>query len=397
MPEREATRVIHAGMDADAAGSVTRPVSPPIVQSAAWVYPDVATIDAVYAEGAPGYIYGRYGVPNHRELERALADLEGAEAGVATTNGSSAIVAVLLALTRSGSRVVAAHRVYGGTRGILNHEMARFGVETTWVDVADLEAVRAALGGEPRPALLWVDTIANPTMRTSDLPALAGLAGDAGVPLVVDNTFATPLHCRPLEHGASLVVHSATKFIAGHNDASGGVVVGPAALVEPVRDVAVRVGGVGAPFEAWLCLRGLRTLDVRLARSSATALALAEALEAHPAARRVHYPGLASDPTHDVARRVLRDGFGSMLSVDLGTAAVARAAVDRLRLVQFVETLGGVMTTVVHHPSTSYRDLTDEQLAAIGVSPGLLRFSIGIEAAQDIIDDVVGALGPAGQ
>lgn len=396
MPEREATRVIHAGTDTDSAGSVTRPVGPPIVQSAAWVYPDVATIDAVYAGGASGYIYGRYGVPNHRELERALADLEGAEAGVATTNGPSAIVAVLLALTRAGSRVVAAHRVYGGTRGILNHEMARFGVETTWVDVADPEAVRVALAGEPRPALLWVDTIANPTMRVSDLPVLAGLAGEAGVPLVVDNTFATPLHCRPLEHGASLVVHSATKFIAGHNDASGGVVVGPAALVEPVRDVAVRVGGVGAPFEAWLCLRGLRTLDVRLARSSATALALAEALEAHAAARCVHYPGLASDPTHDVARRVLRDGFGSMLAVDLGTAAAARAAVDRLRLVQFVETLGGVMTTVVHHPSTSYRDLTDEQLAAIGISPGLLRFSIGIEAAEDVIADIVGALGPGG-
>ncbi len=397
MPNHEQTRVVHAGADADAAGSLTRPVAPPIVQSAAWVYPDVATIDAVYERGAPAYIYGRYGVPNHRELERALAELEGAEAGVATTNGSSAIVAVLLALARAGSRVVAAHRVYGGTRGILNHEMARFGVETTWVDVADLDAVRAALAGGPRPALLWVDTIANPTMRASDLPALACLARDAGVPLVVDNTFATPLHCRPLEHGAGLVVHSATKFIAGHNDAAGGVVVGPAALVEPVRDVATRVGGVGAPFEAWLCLRGLRTLDVRLARSSATALALAEALEEHPTVRRVHYPGLASDPTHEVARRVLRGGFGSMLAVDLGTAAAARAAVDRLRLAQFVETLGGVMTTVVHHPSTSYRELTDEQLAAIGVSPGLLRFSIGIEAAEDIIGDVVAAVDGAGQ
>ena len=208
------------------------------------------------------------------------------------------------------------------------------------------------------------------------------------------------------EREATRVIHAgtdadaaglATKFIAGHNDASRGVVVGPAALVEPVRDVVVRVGGAGAPFEAWLCLRGLRTLDVRLARSSATALALAEALEAHPAARRVHYPGLGSDPTHDVAHRVLRDGFGSMLAVDLDTAAAARAAVDRLRLVQFVETLGGVMTTVVHHPSTSYRDLTDEQLAAIGISSGLLRFSIGIEAAEDVIADIVGALGPGGQ
>ena len=397
MPEREQTRVVHAGATADAAGSLTRSVAPPMAQSTAWVYPDIATIDAVYEDGAPAYIYGRYGVPNHRELEQAVAELEGAEAGVATTNGSSAIFAVLLAMTRAGSRVVAADRVYGGTRGMLNHEMARFGVETTWVDVADLDAVRAALAAEPRPALLWVDTIANPTMRASDLPTLAGLARDLAVPLIVDNTFATPLHCRPLEHGASLVVHSATKFIAGHNDASGGIVAGPATLVEPVRDAAVRVGGVGAPFEAWLCLRGLRTLDVRMTRSSATTLALAEALEAHPAVRRVHYPGLASDPTHEVACRVLHGGFGSMLSVDLGTASAARAAVDRLRLVQFAETLGGVMTTVVHHPSTSYRQLTDAQLAAIGVSPGLLRFSIGIEAAEDIVADVVGALGPAGQ
>lgn len=392
MPDREQTRVVHAGAAADAAGSLTRPVSPPLVQTTAWVYPDVATIDAVYEDGAPAYIYGRYGTPNHRELEQAVADLEGAEAGVVTTNGSSAIFAVLLALTQAGSRVVAANRVYGGTRGILNAEMARFGVETTWVDVADMAAVRAALAAEPKPALLWVDTIANPTMLASDIPALAELAQGAGVPLVVDNTFATPLHCRPLEMGASLVVHSATKFIAGHNDAAGGVVVGPATLVEPVRDVAVRVGGVGAPFEAWLCLRGLRTLDVRLARSSATALALAEALEAQAAVQRVHYPGLVSDPTHEVACRVLRGGFGSMLSVDLGSAEAARAAIDRMRLVQFVETLGGVMTTVVHHPSTSYRHLSNEQLAAIGVSPGLLRFSVGIESAEDVIADVVAAV-----
>jgi cystathionine beta-lyase/cystathionine gamma-synthase len=270
--------------------------------------------------------------------------------------------------------------------------LLRFGVTTSYVHPADLDAVQSAVAREPRPALIWADTIANPSLRTTDIPALAKIARGSGVPLVIDNTFATPLHCNPLAHGADLVLHSTTKFIGGHNDTSGGVVLGSTERIDAIRDVAIRVGAVGAAFEAWLVLRGLRTLDVRMRRSSATAHALAEAIEGHPAVARVHYPGLASDPGHGTAQRVLHDGFGSMVSVDLGSSERARAVVDRLRLIQFAETLGGLMTTVVHPRTASYRTLTDEQLAAIEVSPGLLRFSIGIESAYDLIADVLRAL-----
>jgi cystathionine beta-lyase/cystathionine gamma-synthase len=318
--------------------------------------------------------------------------LEGGEAAVATTSGTSAIAGTLMTLAQAGDRVVTAFNVYGGTRGLLDNELRRFGVTTSYVHPADGDAVAAALRAEPRPAVLWADTLANPTLLTSDIPLLAELAHAAGVPLVIDNTFATPLHCNPLALGANLVVHSTTKFIAGHNDATGGVVLGPGDLVERVRRTGIRLGAIGAPFEAWLTLRGLRTLDVRLRRSSANALALAEAVEDHPRVRRVHYPGLPSDPGHAVATRVLHDGFGSMVSLDLGDSEAARHVVNRLRLVRFAETLGGLMTTVVHSRSASYRALTPEQLAAIGVSPGLLRFSIGIESPDDLITDVLGAL-----
>jgi cystathionine beta-lyase/cystathionine gamma-synthase len=386
------TRVVHAGADVHRAPSLTWPVAPPIVQTSVYAYPDIAAVDAVHDGETAGYIYGRYGVPNHVALEVALCDLEGGEAALATTSGTSAIASTLFALLASGDRVVAASNIYGGTRGLLNNELQRFGVRVSYVHPADGDAIAAALAEQPSPKLVWADSLSNPSLLASDIPLLAELAHAAGALLVIDNTFATPLHCRPLALGADLVLHSATKFIGGHNDTSAGAVLGRSALVEAIRGVAIRLGAIGAPFEAWLALRGLRTLEVRLRRSSANALALAEALEGHPRVTRVHYPGLASDPGHAVALRTLRDGFGSMVSVDFGSAASARRVLDGLRLIAFAETLGGLMTTVVHPRSASYRTLTPEQLAAIGVSEGLTRFSIGIEAVEDLIADVTNAL-----
>jgi cystathionine beta-lyase/cystathionine gamma-synthase len=390
--QHDATRIVHAGEDVHRRPSVTWPIAPPIVQTSVYVYPDIESVDAVHDGESPGYIYGRYGVPNHTALEEALCALEGAEAGVATTNGTNAIASVLFTLTQTGERVVCADNVYGGTRGLLNHELRRFGVTTDYVHPADHAAVRAAVMRAPRPVLLWADAIANPTMLTTDIPALAEIAHGAGIPLVIDNTFATPLHCHPFELGADLVIHSTTKFIGGHNDTSGGMVLGSVERIDAIRDVAMRIGAVGAAFEAWLAMRGLRTLDVRLRRSSANALSLAEAIEGHPAVSRVHYPGLASDPGHAVAQRVLRDGYGSMLAIDLGSAERARAVINRLHIIRFAETLGGLMTTVVHPRTASYRALTEEQLAEIGISPGLLRLSVGIEAPDDLTTDVLHAL-----
>lgn len=389
------TRVVHAGERVHTAPSITWPIAPPIVQSAVYAYPDVAAVDAVHDGTAPGYIYGGYGLPNQAALEAALAELEGADGAVVTTSGSNAIVTVLFGLTGVGQSVVAAINGYGGTRAILDQHLARFGVTTRYVFPADDVAVRAALAAEPRPTLVWADTLANPTVLATDIPRLAELAHAHDVPLVIDNTFATPFHCRPLELGADIVVHSTTKFIGGHNDSRGGAILGDAATIARLRRVAIQFGAIGAPFEAWLQLRGLRTLDVRMQRSSANALALAQAAAQHPGVHRVHYPGLPTDAGHSVALRTLRNGFGSLLAVDLGTASAARRVVDGLRTIVFAETLGGLMSTVVHPRSASYRSLSEAELARIGVSPGLLRFSVGIEAADDLVSDLIGALDAA--
>ena len=386
------TRIVHAGDDVHRAPSLTWPVAPPIVQTSVYAYPDLAAVDAVHDGAAPGYIYGRYGVPNHVALEAALMDLEGAESALATTSGTSAIASTLFALLESGDAIVAASNIYGGTRGLLNNELRRFGVETRFVHPADRGAIASALAQTPTPKAVWADSLANPSLLATDIPMLAELAHAAGALLVIDNTFATPWHCQPHELGADLVLHSATKFIGGHNDTSAGAVLGAPALIDQIRGVAIRLGAIGAPFEAWLALRGLRTLDVRMQRSSATALALAQALEHEPGVFRVYYPGLPSDPGHDVAQRTMRNGYGSMVSVDFGDAAATRTVLDKLRLIAFAETLGGLMTTVVHPRTASYRTLTLEQLAAIGVSEGLARFSIGVEAQDDVLEDVLQAV-----
>ena len=395
MADDDATRYVHLADALHAEPSVTSPLAPPIYQTTAYRYDDTAQIESVHDGIEPGYIYGRYGLPNARALEEALAELEGAEAGLATSSASSGILATLLALTEGGDRLVVGHNTYGGTRGLLDAELSRFGVETVYVDVGDLDAVRDALHAGPKPRLLWADTISNPTLLTNDIPALASLAEQAGIPLVVDNTFATPLHFKPLNHGATIVIHSGTKFIGGHNDVSSGAVLGPAAIVNRIRRTAILTGAIAAPFDAWLSLRGLRTMEVRLRRSSATSLEAAKALERERGIVRVHYPGLASDPRHAVAKRILRDGFGSLLCIDFGDAATARRVVDNLRLVQIAETLGGLMTTAVIPYVNYYRHLDDEALARIGVSPGLVRFSIGIESASDLIADFREAIAAA--
>ncbi len=389
------TRYVHLGNKVHAEPSATSPVAPPIFQTTVYSYDDTDQIDRIHDGSDSGYIYGRYGLPNSRALEQALAELEGAEAGLATSSATSGILATLIALTDGGDRLIVGHNTYGGTRGLLDAEMSRFGLETTYVDLGDLDAVRAAFAREPRPRLLWADTISNPTLLTNDIPALAAIAAEAEVPFVVDNTFATPLHYNPITDGATLVIHSGTKFIGGHNDVNSGAVVGSSVLVERVRRTAILTGAVVNPFDAWLSLRGLRTMEIRVMRSSATALAIAMALQNLPGVARVHYPGLATDPCHAVANRMLKHGYGSLVSVDFGEEQRARKIVDNLQLVQIAETLGGLMTTAVIPSVNYYRHLDAAGLARIGVSPGLVRFSIGIESAADLIADFAGAIAAA--
>lgn len=386
---RLGTVAAHAGNEV--IPSLTRPLTSPIYQTAAYAYPDLAAVDAVYEGKAEGYIYGRYGVPNHTVLEHALAQLEDGAEAVATSSGMSAITGLLFSLLSSGDRIVVSDQVYAGTRNLLDQDLARFGVEVVYVDCLNLPAVQEALA-EPTRAL-YVDTITNPTLMVHDLASLGGLARAAGALFIVDNTFATPYHCRPLDHGADLVVHSTTKFLAGHHDVTGGAVVEREDLVEATWRQAIRFGGIGGPFDAWLVLRGLKTLAVRMAQSSANALALAEAVRRHPALYHVGYPGLPEHPQHRVASHLLEHGFGSMLTLDLrGGRAAVEAMVERLELIAFAETLGGLTTTVVHPASTSHRGYSAAARQRLGITDGLIRFSIGIEDPADLIAEVTAAL-----
>jgi cystathionine beta-lyase/cystathionine gamma-synthase len=375
--------------------SVTEPLAPPIWQTAAFAYPDLETMEAILAGAQPGFVYARYGLPNHRQLEQALAAMEGGEAAVTTASGMSAIAATLVALSAPGQRVVADSHVYRGTRLLLEQDLARFGVTVHFVDCGDLEAVERALAEPAR--LLWLDTLTNPTLRVRNLPRLAALAAAAGTVLVVDNTFATPVHCRPLAWGAGLVVHSTTKLIGGHHDASGGAVIGSETLVEAIRRQAVRLGGRGGALDAWLVLRGLATLPLRAQRTCASALRLAERLAAHPAVRQVAYPGLPGHPEHRLASRMLTGGYGAVLAFELaGGEPAVRRFLRALRLIRFAETLGGTVTTVVHPASTSHRALVPEERAALGIGDGLLRLSVGLEDPDELWDDLASGLAAAG-
>jgi len=372
--------------------SRTVPLAPPIWQTSAFAYPDMEAMDEIARGEEPGFIYARYGLPNHRQLELALASLEGAEDAVVTASGMSAIAATLFALTIPGERVVADTHVYRGTRLLLERDLARFGVIVDFVDCGDLEAMAGAL---ERPArLLWVDTLTNPTLRVRNLPRLAALARAAGALMVVDNTFATPVHCRPLSWGAVLVVYSTTKLIGGHHDASGGVVAGPAAVVETIRGQVVRFGGRGGAFDSWLIQRGLVTLPLRAAQSSRSALLLAERLAAHPMVQAVLYPGLPGHPEHRLAERLLRDGFGAVVAFEFaGGEPAVRRFVRALRLVRFAETLGGAVTTLVHPATTSHRSLPVSERERLGISDGLLRLSVGLEHPEELWQDLEQALG----
>jgi cystathionine beta-lyase/cystathionine gamma-synthase len=383
------SRIAHAGEEK--IESLTEPLVAPIYQTTVYSYPDIAAVDDVYEHREPGYIYSRYGMPNHRLLESAMAELENMDAGIAAASGMSAISSVLFGLLSAGDRIVASNQVYGGTRNLLDRDVQRLGIEVTYVDALDLDQVKEALA-EPAN-MLYVEGITNPTLNVLDLDALSDIANEAGVLFVVDSTFATPIHCNPVDHGADIVIHSTTKFIAGHNDVSGGIVLGPEHLIDPVRQLAIRFGGIGGPFDAWLVLRGLKTLALRMRQSSDNAFALAKAIQGHRSVERVRYPGLSNHPQHATANRMLHDGFGSMVSIDLaGGRSSVETVVRRLETIQFAETLGGLGTTVVHPASTSHRSVDPEIKQELEIGDGLLRFSIGIEEPEDLIEEVTTAL-----
>ncbi|RCV54026.1 trans-sulfuration enzyme family protein [Marinitenerispora sediminis] len=376
---------------------VGRPVRLPVHRSTTYAFETSQEYAEVLDGIRPGYSYARIDNPTTEAFAHAVAALEGdrldhAVRGQAFASGMAAISTTLLALTRAGAHVVAARSIYGNTYSLLDGLLRRFGVTTDFVDITDLAAIRAAL--RPETALVFTETLSNPTMTVSDLPALAGLAREAGVLLVVDSTFASPAVCRPLEHGADVVLHSATKYLGGHSDATGGVVVARDELIGAIRSARVDLGPCLAADEAFLLHRGLETLPLRVARQCATATEFAAAVARHPAVERVDHPGLPEHPGHALAGRLFDAGrFGAVVTVTpRGGRDAGMALADRVRVATIAASLGGTHTLAGHVGSTTHRQMTDEALRAAGIGPAAVRFSIGVEDPADLIADVLGAL-----
>jgi cystathionine gamma-synthase len=383
------TVVARGGRDVS---SRSRPLTPPIYQTNVYVFEDMDAVEAVWEGKEPGFVYGRYGTGNHQMLEEMVATLEGAEAAVACASGMGATTALLMGLLSTGDHLVAARDLYGTTAAFLQADGRRLGLETTFVDATDPARVGAAL--RPSTRAVFVESLSNPLLRLVDLPALADLLDGRGIDLVVDSSMASPAVFRPLDHGASIVMHSLTKFISGHGDVTGGMVLGRREAMDRVRSAMIRAGTNLGPFDAWLAARGARTLAIRMERQSANAEQLAAFLGDHPAVSRVHYPGHDSHPQRDLARRLMPGPMGAILSFDLAGGAVAvERFMRRTRLLEFAPSFGDVATTWTHPARTSHRRISDEDKLAMGIGPGLIRLSVGLESVDDLVADLEGALG----
>ena len=392
------TVAVHAGERAATPGFT--PVVTPIYHASSYVYDEMETLDATFAGTFDGPMYTRYGNPTVSALETAVAALEGGEAALAYGSGMAAIHGALLAAgARAGTTVVAAQDCYGATYALLSRLLASQGVTPRLVDTADFAAVKAAFAaarsaGAPAATLI-VETISNPLLKVADLSALAELAHAAGAALIVDNTFASPYLCRPLALGADYVVHSATKYLGGHGDVLGGVVVTSAARRRELNEVNKLVGANLGPQEAWLVLRGIKTLPLRVQRQCENASQVAAWLADHPAVSHVNYPGLASHPQHALAARLLeRDAFGAMISFDIRDGDRARVFrfMEALRLVLPATTLGDVYSLALYPAHSSHRALDPDLRQRIGIGDGLVRLSVGIEDPADIVADLAQAL-----
>jgi cystathionine beta-lyase/cystathionine gamma-synthase len=382
------TRAIHASA---AALNGSRPVSVPIYQTSVFAFDDAAACARALDDPGAGFAYSRYANPTTQALESTVADLEGGATALATSSGMGAINAVLLASLRPGDHVIAQRCVYGGTFSVFAGLAARYGMEVSYVSGRDAAEVTAAL--RPGTRLLFLETIANPTLAVSDLPALIAAGHEAGLTCVVDNTFATPMLCRPIEHGADIVVHSATKYLGGHDDVVLGLVVSATEQAHrPLWKHSVDLGVAADPFAAWLTLRGLKTLALRMERHCANAAHLAHKLATHPGVKDVYWPGLPGHPDHATARRILT-GFGGMVAFDLaGGREAGMAFVEGLRLAALAPSLGGAETLVLHPASTSHRQMDAESLRAAGIGEGSIRVSVGLEHHDDLWADFEQAL-----
>lgn len=335
--------------------------------------------------------YTRYGNPTHQRVEAIIAQLEGAEAALVTGSGMGAITTVMLALVSSGDHIVAQNNHYMGTTKLLTELLSRLGVTVTLVDQTDPAAFGEAIQANTR--LIMVESPVNPLLHVTDLKEVIEMAQARQILTVADNTFATPINQRPLEFGVDLVVHSATKYLGGHHDLTAGVIAGSQDLIERIWGTHILVGSIISAFDAWLLLRGLRTLSLRVRQHNQTALAVAEFLTQHPAVEQVHYPGLASHPQHKLAQAQMTPGFGGVLSFQLkGGYKETEQFMSRLNFIRQAVSLGGYETLAAHVAAMWGGTLSDEQLRLAGVEPNLVRFSTGLEDVADIIADLERAL-----
>ncbi|MFJ4572009.1 trans-sulfuration enzyme family protein [Streptomyces sp. NPDC088846] len=375
------TLLAHADTDPDELG-----VAPPIHQAVNYSAATAEDFDALNEQSQPLRYYRRYGNPTQARLERVVAAVEGAEAALATASGMGAITTAVVALLSQGDHVVAQHSMYGGTLSLLRDVAPRFGVEVTFVDQTDTDAFVRAL--TPQTKLIMLETPSNPLLRLTDVEAVTASARARGILTFADNTVATPFNQRPLEQGVDLVMHSVTKAISGHADVQAGIVLGSGELIERLWRAHTMVGSVISPFDAWLALRGLRTLSLRAERQNQCAQAVAEYLAGHPAVRTVNYPGLPGHPQHDLAKRQMR-GFGGLLSFELrGGRATAEQLISALRLPVRSPSLGGTRSTLVRPAAMWSNELTEEELTEAGVPGGLIRFAVGLEHEADLIADL---------
>ncbi len=383
-----ATLAVHAG---EAPCPLTGAVDTPIYQSTTFASANADEMAAVYGEEKPGYMYTRYGNPTTRALEEKMAALEGGEAALAFSAGMAAISSAILGYVQAGDHVVAARSIYGAAYNFLNRKLPRLGASTTFVASSRVEDFEKAL--RPNTRLIYFESPSNPVLDIVDIAALAALGRSRRVPTMIDSTFASPALQQPLRLGVTVVVHSATKYLCGHGDAMGGIVVGPKSYIDELgREVIRDFGGVISPFNAWLILRGIRTLHLRMPVHCSNAQRIADFLARHPRVERVIYPGLAGHPGHQLAQKQMK-AFGAMVSFEAkGGYEAGKKVMDRVSIFTRAASLGDGRSLIVHSASTSHRAVPRDERLAIGITDGLVRLSVGVEAADDLVRDLERAL-----
>lgn len=379
------TKAIHAGQEHD---PVTGAHVSPIYQTSTYVLPNTEEAIRLNQNQDQGFTYTRFGSPSAAELERKIAILEGAEAALAVSSGMAAISTALLSVLKAGDHVVAGDVIYGCTFALVKSVLTDLGIEATMVDTSDLSQIENAI--RPNTKCVYIETPANPTLRITDIAGAAEIAHKNGAKLIVDSTFASPYLQNPLSLGADIVVHSATKFLCGHGTVVAGVLAGSKELMDRARFPILQVfGAVISPFDAWLLMQGMKTLGMRMQRHCENAMKVAEFLSKHPQVEKVYYPGLESHPTHETAKKQMKNGYGGLMSVDIkGGIEAGKLLMDNLEVFSLATSLGNIDSLIQHSPTMSHFDMTKEEREKVGINDGQVRLSVGVEDIEDLIKDL---------